>query len=56
VVDSTSSANIGLKTGISFDVVDLDSEDAIDALEGVRAGREPIRGPMVKTPTASTGT
>ena len=29
-------ANIGLRTGISFDVIDLDSESAVDALEQAR--------------------
>jgi hypothetical protein len=42
-------ANIGLRTGLSFDVVDLDSEDAVDALEQARAGREQLRGPVVTT-------
>jgi hypothetical protein len=42
-------ANIGLRTGLSFDVVDLDSEDAVDALEQARAGREQLRGPVVAT-------
>jgi hypothetical protein len=32
-------ANIGWRTGISFDVVDLDGEPAVDALEGARAGK-----------------
>ena len=32
-----------------FDVVDLDSEDAVDALEEARGGREPLRGPLVAT-------
>jgi hypothetical protein len=42
-------ANIGLRTGIAFDVVDLDSEAAVDALEVARDGRERICGPVVTT-------
>ena len=42
-------ANLGLRTGLSFDVIDLDSEDAVDALEDARAGREPAQGPIVQT-------
>jgi hypothetical protein len=42
-------ANIGLRTGVAFDVIDLDSEAAVDALETVRAGRERISGPVVAT-------
>ncbi len=42
-------ANNGLRTGVSFDVIDLDGEAAIDALEKARAGRERLRGPVVKT-------
>ena len=42
-------ANIGLKTGVAFDVIDLDSEPAVDALESERAGRERISGPVVAT-------
>jgi hypothetical protein len=42
-------ANIALRTGVSFDVIDLDSEGAVDALESARAGRERIRGPVVAT-------
>jgi hypothetical protein len=42
-------ANLGLITGLSFDVIDLDSEAAIDALEDARAGREPPQGPVVRT-------
>jgi len=34
-------ANLGLTTGLGFDVIDLDSEAAVDALENARAGREP---------------
>jgi len=49
MVDGTSTANIGLRTGLSFDVVDLDGEAAVDALEDARAGREPPQGPVVQT-------
>jgi Bifunctional DNA primase/polymerase, N-terminal len=45
----TPNANVGLRTGLVFDVVDLDSEDAVDALEEARGGREPLRGPLVAT-------
>jgi hypothetical protein len=38
-------ANAGLRTGVAFDVIDLDSEAAVDALEASRAGRERITGP-----------
>jgi len=41
--------NIGLRTGVVFDVIDLDSEAAVDALESARAGRERINGPVVAT-------
>ena len=37
-------ANIGLRTGLSFDVIDLDNEAAVDALEQARGGREPLQG------------
>jgi hypothetical protein len=46
----------GLRTGLSFDVIDLDSEDAVDALEDARAGREPAQGPVVQTGHGFTGT
>jgi len=42
-------ANIGLRTGLSFDVIDLDNEAAVDALEQARGGREPLQGPVVQT-------
>jgi hypothetical protein len=42
-------ANLGLRTGLTFDVIDLDSEDAVDALENARVGREPVAGPIVRT-------
>jgi hypothetical protein len=42
-------ANIGLRTGVSFDVIDLDGEAAVDALEQARDGRERISGPVVAT-------
>jgi hypothetical protein len=37
-------ANIGLRTGVVFDVINSDSEAAVDALEAARDGREHIRG------------
>ena len=49
MVDGTSAANIGLRTGVAFDVIDLDSEAAVDALESARTGRERISGPVVAT-------
>jgi hypothetical protein len=42
-------ANIGLRTGLSFDVIDLDNEAAVDALEQARGGRERLQGPVVQT-------
>ena len=42
-------ANIGLRTGLSFDVIDLDNEAAVDALEQARARRAPLQGPIVQT-------
>jgi hypothetical protein len=45
----TRTPNVGLGTGLVFDVVDLDSEDAVDALEEARGGSEPLRGPLVAT-------
>jgi hypothetical protein len=42
-------ANIGLATGIAFDVADLDSADADRQLGGLAGGEEPTDGPMVAT-------
>jgi hypothetical protein len=47
--EASPEANSGLRTGISFDAIDVDREAAIDALERARAGRERIRGPIIKT-------
>jgi hypothetical protein len=49
-------ANLGLRTGLSFDVIDLDSEAAVDALENARAGSEPPHGPVVQTGHGFIGT
>ena len=46
---TTPTANIGLRTGISFDVIDLDGESAVVALEEARDGREQLQGPVVQT-------
>jgi hypothetical protein len=46
---TTPSANVGLRTGIIFDVVDLDGPGALDALEAARSGRDRLVGPMVRT-------
>jgi hypothetical protein len=46
-------ANIGLPTGLTFDVLDIDSADALDRLEtvsGSQPGDEDIEGPTVSTP------
>jgi hypothetical protein len=43
-------ANIGLRSGVAFDVVDLDGLRATEALETARQGRDKLRGPMVQTP------
>jgi hypothetical protein len=43
-------ANLGLRTGLIFDVVDLDGLRATEALEKARQGRDKLRGPMVQTP------
>jgi hypothetical protein len=47
-------ANIGLRTGVVFDLINLDSEAAVDALEAARDGRERIRGPVVATAKSFT--
>ena len=47
-------ANIGLRTGVAFDVIDLDSQAAVDALESARADRERISGPSWQRPKAFT--
>src|SRR5215211_726808 len=44
----TPNANIGLRIGLVFDVIDLDGEAAVDALEEARAGGT-LRGPVVQT-------
>jgi Bifunctional DNA primase/polymerase, N-terminal len=44
-------ANIGLRTGITFDALDVDGPDALDALERAGAIGDPdIEGPTVATP------
>lgn len=42
-------ANIGLRTGVAFDVLDLDGPRAPSALAQARPGRERIHGPTVLT-------
>ena len=43
-------ANIGLLTGVQFDVLDIDSVSALEALEAARSlGEGEIEGPMVAT-------
>lgn len=43
-------ANIGLPTGLAFDVIDVDGPDALAALSNVPKDDEPIDGPTVFTP------
>lgn len=40
---------IGLRTGVAFDVVDLDGAEAFSSLVHARAGRESVHGPVVRT-------
>ena len=42
-------ANLGMRTGVRFDVIDLDGEAAVDALEAAREGTNRIAGPVVAT-------
>jgi hypothetical protein len=42
-------ANIGLRTGVAFDVLDLDGPEASSALAHARSGREGVHGPVVRT-------
>lgn len=42
-------ANIGIRTGIGFDVLDLDGETAMDSLDAYMPDAAPIVGPMVRT-------
>ena len=45
------SANIGLRTGIDFDMLDIDGPDCLDALEHAGAPGDPdIEGPTVASP------
>ena len=46
---TTPTANIGLRTSISFDVIDLDGESGVVSLEEARDGREQMQGPVVQT-------
>jgi hypothetical protein len=52
VVPRSSDSQHRLTTGISFDVIDLDAEAVIAALEEARADRERLQGPVVKTGNA----
>jgi Bifunctional DNA primase/polymerase, N-terminal len=42
-------ANIGARTGIKFDVVDMDGPDAVAAIHAEQSGRERLAGPVVQT-------
>lgn len=44
-------ANVGLRTGVAFDVLDLDGAEALDSLDdlGPPDGAPPVIGPMVLT-------
>ncbi|MDQ3640430.1 MAG: bifunctional DNA primase/polymerase [Actinomycetota bacterium] len=42
-------ANIGVRTGVAFDVVDIDGQEALDALNAYRSGGPITWGPEVVT-------
>lgn len=42
-------ANIGLRTGVAFDVIDIDSTEALVALNAIRGDRPMTSGPSVAT-------
>lgn len=42
-------ANIGIRTGVAFDVLDLDGPDALDALDALKPDAAAVVGPMVVT-------
>lgn len=42
-------ANIGIVTGVGFDVLDLDGDEALDAFDALAPGAAPLTGPMVLT-------
>jgi hypothetical protein len=44
-------ANVGLRTGLTFDVVDLDGPQAIEAIKDARGDGPRVSGPAVKTPS-----
>jgi hypothetical protein len=43
-------ANVGLRTGVTFDVVDLDGPGAVKAIKEARGDGPRLTGPAVKTP------
>jgi|tagenome__1003787_1003787.scaffolds.fasta_scaffold20942135_3 hypothetical protein len=42
--------NIGLRTGVVFDVVDLDGPEAVKEISAARGNGDRLRGPCVRTP------
>lgn len=42
-------ANVALRTGVVFDAIDIDSTEALDALNAIRGDRPTTAGPAVKT-------
>lgn len=47
--EKCSAANIGLRTGVAFDVVDIDGQEGLDSLNRYRADRPMTWGPEAKT-------
>jgi hypothetical protein len=46
-------ANVGLATGIHFDVLDIDGPDALETLMSAGAAEPGVEGPTVATPRGS---